>query len=322
MAVARSRTGAQLVETTRILVRAVGTSRARPQNMRSSTTSFARAALAGALLFAAACSGAPPDDGGSDYDIDSNAAPQPPAADAPAAPSAAAGDGDAGGGATEIPATQPDAGPGGKTWCATHPATFCADFSQTLPSGFASMTGTFLSLVTGASPGLVVNVPAATSGPSFASRLAQPFTKASNDMTLAFDLAPDRLNTKAGGLLLAALDFPYPTGPAPNFYSVRLAFVDGRARIEEYIAGAQGVLHPLFDVPKGKFSRVTLDVTLGVAGGSVKVSLDGKQVGAVEALKQPAGVDHTPKLIVGAVYGAPPTDGWKFRIANLTMDLR
>lgn len=288
--------------------------------MRSSTTSFARAALAGALLFAAACSGAPPDDG-SDYEVDSNATPPPAAGDGPSTPAPATSDGDPAGGTTEVPAPQPGAS-GAKTWCSSHPATFCADFSQALPSGFASMSGNFLSLITGAAPGLLVSVPAEASGPSFSSRLVQPFTKTSDDMTVAFDVAPDKLNTKTGALLVAALDFPYPTGPAPSFYSVRLTFVNGRARVEEYVAGGQGALHPLFDVPKGKFSRVSLDVALGAAGGSVKVSLDGKQVGAVEPLEQPSGVEHTPKLIVGAVYGAAPTDGWKFRFANVTMDLR
>lgn len=184
------------------------------------------------------------------------------------------------------------------------------------------MQGTDLSLVTGASPALLVDVPAEATGPAVVSRLIQPFTKASGDMTIGFDLAPDKLNTKSGGMLVASLEFPWPTGPAPSYYSVRFAFADGRARIEEFVPQKGNIFHPSFDVPKGKFSRITLDVVMGAAGGSIKTSIDGAQVGAVEPLSQPGGVEHTPKLLVGAVYGSTPMDGWKLRIANVTADLR
>jgi hypothetical protein len=226
------------------------------------------------------------------------------------------------GGRTDAP---PDS-PSGR-WC-DGAATFCADFDVgSLPSGFLTISGTFLSLTT-VNPvsrpnALLLRVPADPSATgTFGSSLSQAFPNpVTTTMTLSFDLLPETLSTTPSGMLFAAIDF---VGNATSKYSLRLAFTAGQARLEESFLNPPDTYHPFFAVPMNTWSRLSL--TVGFSGGvasTATISIGGNAVGGgPQTLAPGAGVDWHPNLLIGAVFGGDPQTGWVLHYDDVVFDYR
>jgi len=214
---------------------------------------------------------------------------------------------------------------GPTTWCSTQTTTFCDDFDRApLPSAFAAQEGGFLSLGTtkrqSAPNALVVNVPTSAGTDISVGKLVKSFNQASNDTTLAFDISPDKVNSEAAdrAMLVWAIDYPITGG---GRYSIRLVFVFQRVRLEESTPGLTDVYHPLFDLPLVTWTRFSVDLKFSGTTGSYVHRHNGSQV-ATAALRVPAGLDPKPTLMLGAVYGPNPQNGWKFLFDNVMFDLR
>jgi hypothetical protein len=212
-------------------------------------------------------------------------------------------------------------------WC-DGAATFCADFDVgSLPSGFLTTSGTFLSLTT-TNPvskpnALLLQVPpdGSASG-SFGGWLGHGFPNAvTTTMTLSFDILPETLSTTTSGMLFAVVDF---IGNASARYSLRLVFTSGQARLEESFLTPPDTYHPLFDVPSNTWSRLSLTVTFsGGAADTATVSIDGTPVGGgAQTLTPEVGVDWHPNLLIGAAFGGDPQTGWVLHYDDVVFDYR
>jgi hypothetical protein len=209
-------------------------------------------------------------------------------------------------------------------WCGSVTATFCADFDvDPLPSGFLTMSGTFLSLTTMQAVSkpyaLLLQVPADSSSGTFSSSLTHSFPNpVTTTMTLSFDFMPVMLTTTASGILFATVDF---LGNANAKYSLRLVFYSGQARLEESTLTPPDIYHPFFDVTLNASSRVSLAVTFaGGAAQSATVSVAGVPVGGAQTLAPAANVDWHPNLLMGAVFGGNPQTGWVFQYDDIVFD--
>ena len=217
---------------------------------------------------------------------------------------------------------------GATTFCSAHTSsTFCADFDEApLPAGFTSTEGAFISL-TSTNPSsrpndFLLNVPPQNGVGVLASKVTRSFPRSATGADVAFDLDPEKLNTSASGLLIAALEFT--SNPAAK-YSVRLAFNQGAIRVEEsYLAPSPAdIFHSVFSLAPGQWSRIRLELRFGADGGpsTLGVYVNDVLQGSKDALTPPLGMDGRPTLLLGAVYGSLPHDGWTLRYDNVLLDL-
>ena len=117
-------------------------------------------------------------------------------------------------------------------------------------------------------------------------------------------------------MLVWAVDF----GSGGALYSIRMVFVFGQVRIEEHTSGLTDVYHPLFTLPSAQWSRYSIAITLG-ANGTFEQRVNGT-TSAARALRVPAAVDRRPTLMVGAVYGPNPQNGWELYFDDVTFDIK
>ncbi len=243
-------------------------------------------------------------------------------------------------GSTAPPAALPiwlDAGTA--SWCDLHPGyAFCADFDETpLPAGFSASDGAYLyqtsSRSSSAPNDLLLNVPAQTGGGTWGSKLSRQFSTPASSVVLAFDFDPEVLNSSSTGILFAGLDF---LGNSNAKYSVRLAYNQGAPRLEEsYLGSPSDVYHSNFTVSTNAWSRIQVELTFPatVDGGASadaaappsateSIYVNGVLQGTVETLTPPVGFDQAPNLLIGAVYGTNPTNGWALRYDNVTLDIQ
>jgi hypothetical protein len=225
-----------------------------------------------------------------------------------------------------------DAEAGGPTvpFCTDAGVLFCAAFDESpLPSGFQFYDGTFLSrsMSNSVSPpaSLLVTVPSNLGIGSFASKLGESFVATGTTFTTSFAFLPRQVNTTtANGLLIWALDF---TNNASAQYSVRMAYggVPGSVRIEEsYLGSKADVYHNNFRLPLNEWSTVVIEMSDLVADagtGTLKVSVNGTPIGPTDTLRPPPGVILAPTVLVGAVFGNYPADGWTLQYDNFLFDM-
>ena len=217
---------------------------------------------------------------------------------------------------------------GATKWCDAHATSaFCADFDEApLPSGFTSSEGSFLSLTSTLSSSksndLLLLIPAQSGSGTISSKLSRSFTQSASSVILAFDFYPENVNTTPSGILFAAIDF---LGNAAAKFSVRLAYNQGATRIEESFLGfPTDIFHSSFNLPIGAWSRVRLELTFGPDGGASTMATYVNEVlqGTKDALSPQPGTDTRPSLLIGAVYGTLPINGWAFRYDNITLDIK
>jgi hypothetical protein len=229
---------------------------------------------------------------------------------------------------------------GSPSWCTNfgYEATFCADFDETpLPAGFSASDGPFLAETSsapdpssGAPNDLLLYVPPQAAAGMFGSKLSRQFQTSATTIDLSFDVMPQSVNMGSSGMLFAALDFTEKA--VPSSYSLRLAYNMGLPRLEEsYLGdGPPDVYHSNFDLPVGVWSRVDVHIVFaspdggGADAGSAteSISVGGVLQGIPEGLAPPAGFDSRPNLLIGAVYGTSPTEGWAIRYDNVTLTLQ
>jgi hypothetical protein len=285
--------------------------------------------------------GSPSDAGMHDADADADAAPGLTDSGAPdAAGSDAAAEAEAAGPTPPASALPYWLDAGSASWCTTfeYEATFCADFDETpLPAGFSASDGPFLAETSsvpdpssGAPNDLLLYVPPQSATGTFGSKLSRLFQISATTIDLSFDIMPESLNMTSSGLLFAALDFTEK--PVPSSYSLRLAYNAGLPRLEEsYLGdGPPDIYHSNFDLPVGVWSRVDVHIVFaspdggGADGGGAteSVFVGGVLQGIPEVLTPPAGFDSRPNLLIGAVYGTSPTEGWAIRYDNVALTLQ
>ncbi len=270
---------------------------------------------------------------------DANASPSGDARPLPGDPDVAAGDSSVSTPPADAGADRADAAPPNDPpvfldaatthWCSAYAAsTFCADFDEApLPSGFTATEGAFISLTSTSSRSspndFLLLVPPQDGFGVLASKVTRSFPQLVTTADLSFDINPEKLNTTQSGLLFAAVEF---TGNAAAKYSVRLAYNQGVPRVEESFLGgsAADIFHSVFTLPTGAWSRLRLELRFGADGGPSTIGVyvnDVLQGGSKDSLSPPAAMDAHPSLLLGAVYGTLPHNGWTFRYDNVLLDL-
>jgi hypothetical protein len=232
--------------------------------------------------------------------------------------------------APEVDAGDPNTPPvfvdGGSFCGAQDGATFCEDFDTAdLPvhwiheGVFARLT----SYTPKSSPnGLLLDAPETATGGTFVSKISRTFDAPSTNLVVAFDFQPERVNLGSSFLIVGALEYTMNDSK----YSIRLVYSNGSVRLEESNLvpppNNKDAYHPFFAIPTGKWTRVKLDIVASGATPGVVVSLDGVAVGPREVLTPTVGLDPTPTLILGAVFGGNPHTGWTLRYDDVTVTYR
>lgn len=251
------------------------------------------------------------------------------AADSPGPGSAS--DADTGdGGAPVLDAADPNVAPvfvDGGSFCGTQDAaTFCEDFDTAdLPARWVT-EGVFARLTSNSSKSapndLLLDVPKTDTGGTFVSKITHPFDVRSTNLVLSFDFEPERTYLGSSFLILAALEYTRANAK----YSLRLVYSNGSVRLEEsnLVPPPNNTdrYHPFFAMPTGKWTRVTLDIVTSGTTPGAQLSLDGTAIGIREPLAPTVGIDSTPTLILGAVFGGNPHTGWTLRYDNVTVSYR
>lgn len=212
----------------------------------------------------------------------------------------------------------------GGTFCKGQTLAFCDDFDKGSVDREWIREGTFLKqtsyLSKSAPNNLLVYAPPTTGAGSFVSKITRTMGSPSTNMVVAFDFYPEIVDEGAAFLILAALE--YAKGTAGR-YSLRLVYNHGDVRLEESDLvpppNNKDAYHPFFSVPRGKWSRVKLDIDLGATTPGVNITLDEVAVGAREVVTPTANIDPTPTLILGAVFANNPHAGWAFRYDNVSV---
>jgi hypothetical protein len=227
---------------------------------------------------------------------------------------------------------------GAASWCTMYGfgSTFCADFDESpLPAGFSgsdSIKGANLIVTSSLAQldslgnDLLVWVPPNTATTVFDAKVSRLFDTPVSSIVLSFDILPEYINTTASGILFAALDFTQRA--VPSAYSVRLAYNAGSPRLEESFLGGEpaDIPHKSFTLPVGVWSRVQININfVGLDGGGSAmeaISVGGVAQGLPETLSPPSGFSSIPNLLIGAVYGTFPVDGWSIRYDNVLLTLQ
>jgi hypothetical protein len=240
-----------------------------------------------------------------------------------------------------VPASAPPTwlAAGSQSWCTMHDYgwTFCADFDEgPLPALFSASDGPYLAATSSSAESdslandLLLYIPPQSGTQTFGSKLSRQFETYASTITLAFDIMPEYINQTTSGILFAALDFTEKAAPAA--YSLRLAYNEGAPRLEESFLGdgPADIYHTNFTLPPGVWSHVQVVITFaGGDGGSADagsptevISVGGVPQGLPEVLTPPPGFDSRPNLLIGAVYGTNPTNGWAIRYDNVVLTLQ
>jgi hypothetical protein len=206
------------------------------------------------------------------------------------------------------------------------PTAFCDDFDTVDLSAHWLREGVFGRLTSHSAKSapntFFLNVPATTASGTFVSKIARSFEVPSRSMILGFDFKPELVNTGSSFFILAALEWP----AGENKYSLRLVYSSGGIRLEEsnLVPPPNNVdaYHPFFNLPEGKWSRITIDVVASGTTPGVQISVDGLPKGGRETLTPTVGIDERPTVILGAVFAGNPHSGWALRYDNVTVNLR
>lgn len=229
-----------------------------------------------------------------------------------------------GGADPNVPPVFVDAG----TFCTkpNSPSTFCEDFDTADLSARWLREGVFGKL-TSYSPKsapnvFLVDVPPTTTGGTFVSKITRSFDTSATSVVLGFDIKPERVYLGSSFFILAALEW----ARADSKYSLRLVYSNGSVRLEESNLVAppdnKDTYHPFFNLPEGKWSRVTLDIIVSGQSPGAQLMLDGVAVGTRETLTPTSGMDPRPTLILGAVFAGNPHTGWTLRYDDVMLSFR
>lgn len=234
------------------------------------------------------------------------------------------GNADEDGADPNVPPVFVDAG----TFCTTTdaPSTFCEDFDTAPLSGRWLREGVYGKLTSYApksAPNVfLVDVPPSTAGGTFVSKISRLFDTSSTSVVLGFDIKPERVNLGSSVFILGALEW----ARADSKYSLRLVYSNGSVRLEESNLvpppDNRDAYHPFFQIPEGRWSRITLDIVASGPSPGAQLMIDGIAVGTRETLAPTAGIDPRPTLILGAVYAANPHTGWTLRYDDVMLSFR
>jgi len=213
----------------------------------------------------------------------------------------------------------------GGTWCGEQTGTtFCDDFDTSELTKRWMKEGAFAKLTSyspkSAPNDLVVDVPAATGGGTFVSKITHDLEGPSTNLVVSFDFMPEKVYVGTSFMIMGALE--YTKGAAK--YSLRLVYSSGAIRLEEsdITNNSNDRYHPFFEVPVGKWSRIKLDVVTSGATPGVQIYLDNTPVGARETITPTPSMDPLPTLILGAVFAGNPHTGWALRYDNVSVSYR
>jgi hypothetical protein len=248
------------------------------------------------------------------------------AVDAPSADAGADADAEAAVADPNLPPTF--VADGGTTWCNSQSGTtMCEDFDRKDLGAPWIREGLYVKLTSfrarSAPNDLLINVPSTTSSGTFVSKITRSFAQTSRDLSLSFAFHPEKLTEGNSFLIIGAVEF---LKAADAKYSLRLVYLNGQVRLEESNLvpppNNRDTYHPFFNVPVGTWSKIRLDLDLSATTPKAQITLDDVPVGPEVPLTPTTGIDHTPTLILGAVFGGMPHTGWTLRYDDVTMTLR
>lgn len=240
-------------------------------------------------------------------------------------PASNAGDGSTDGAVVD-PNTPPYFVDGG-SFCSTQSTTsFCDDFDTVDLSKNWLREGAYAKLTSheakSAPNDFLLNAPATNAGGTFVSKISRDFTNNAASMIVTFDFFPEKVYVGTSFLILGAVEW----SRGEQKYSVRLVYASGQIRLEESNLVAppnnKDAYHPFFDLPGGKWSRISLDLVATGASPGVQLSVDGVPLGTREMLAPTAAMDPRPTLLLGAVFAGQPHTGWALRYDNVTVTFR
>lgn len=250
----------------------------------------------------------------------------PGAGDSSTAPDITTTNGDAGDGAIADPNTPPYFVDGG-SFCSTQTTTsFCDDFDTAELSKNWLREGAYAKLTSheakSAPNDFLLNAPSTTAGGTFVSKITHDFANNASSMIVTFDFFPEKVYVGTSFLILGAVEW----NRGDQKYSLRLVYSSGQIRLEESNLvpppNNKDEYHPFFDLPTGKWSRISLDLVANGTSPGVQLSVDGVPLGTREALVPTAGMDARPTVLLGAVFAGQPHTGWALRYDNVTVTFR